>query len=288
MPEADLVSDHICLLGEGPVWDASRKSINWIDILNGRIHELFVLSRQHRVIELGEMVGAIAIHAGSGEYLAALQSGISVVDRETGAKRMLVHPELNKPRNRFNDGKYDPAGRFWVSTMSLTEEQGAGNLYMIEKDLEYKIMIEGTTIGNGLAWSSDQKTFYFIDTPTRTVSAFDYDIESGNITNKRVVITIPENEGFPDGMTIDSEDMLWIAHYGGWQVSRWNPVTGEKIRSIPLPVEHVTSCTFGGEDLNDLYITTARKDLDEKQLAEQSLAGNLFVVRDILHREAGN
>jgi sugar lactone lactonase YvrE len=131
-----------------------------------------------------------------------------------------------------------------------------------------------------MAWSSDYKTFYYIDTPTCEVVAYDFDLLTGNIGNKRVVIRIPPQEGFPDGMTIDNEGMLWIAHWDGWQVSRWNPNKGKKLLSIPLPVAQITSCTFGGDNLQDLYITSARVNLTEEQLKQQPLAGSLFVLRN--------
>ncbi|HMQ91403.1 MAG TPA: SMP-30/gluconolactonase/LRE family protein [Flavilitoribacter sp.] len=267
------------LLGEGPVWDARRQCICWVDILNGQIHEFTPAQNAYRRIQVNDMVGAVALRA-DGHFIAALKSGLAFVNRDTGAVRMLHDPEVHLPGNRFNDGKCDPAGRFWVGTMALSEEPGAGSLYMIEKDLSTARKIDGVTISNGLAWSPDHKTFYYIDTPTMEVVAYDYDIRTGEITRKRTVITIPENQGFPDGMTIDREGMLWIAHWDGWQVTRWDPRTGKQLLRLPLPVARVTSCTFGGADFRDLYITTAKVDLTEEQLTAQPLAGRLFVVED--------
>ena len=136
------------------------------------------------------------------------------------------------------------------------------------------------TISNGLAWSLDHKVLYYIDTPTLEVVGYDFDMENGNITNKRTIINIPKEEGFPDGMTIDNEGMLWIAHWGGWQVTRWNPSTGKKLSAIKLPVSNVTSCIFGGESMKDLYITSARKGLSVAELEKQPLAGSLFVIKE--------
>jgi sugar lactone lactonase YvrE len=250
-----------------------------VDILNGNIHEFCTVRGKHRILPVKEMVGAVALCT-NGDFLAALKRGLAFIDRRSGAVRQLFHPEAHLPENRFNDGKCDPAGRFWVGTMALSEKKEAGSVYMIEKDLSHSIKLKGVTISNGMAWSPDNKTFYFIDTPTFEVVAYDYDIKTGTITNRRVAITIPKKEGFPDGMTIDSEGMLWIAHWDGWQVARWNPATGEKLFSIPLPVARITSCTFGGEDLQDLYITSASIGLSEKQHEEQPLAGSLFVIRN--------
>ena len=138
--------------------------------------------------------------------------------------------------------------------------------------------IEGVSISNGMAWSADQKTYYYIDTPTHEVVAYDYEKVTGQISNKRVIIRIGDHEGHPDGMTIDSEDMLWIAHWNGWQLTRWNPKTGEKLHTIKMPVAKVTSCTFGGKDLDSLFITTAKVDLTDEELKQQPLAGSLFII----------
>ena len=193
---------------------------------------------------------------------------------------MLANPEQHLPGNRFNDGRCDPAGRFWAGTMALSEEEGAGNVYMMDQDGHVSTKIKDVTISNGLAWSADKKTLYYIDTPTHEIVAFDFDLTSGKISNKRAVIKIAKEEGSPDGMTIDSEDMLWIAHWGGWQVTRWDPRTGRQLNRIALPVSKVTSCTFGGDTLEDLYITTASVDLTEQEMKEQPLAGALFVVHN--------
>ncbi len=275
----EVIDTEPALLGEGPVWDAHRQCICWVDILNGHIHEFTPTRNTYRQIQVNDMVGAVALRT-NGHFIAALKSGLAFVNRDTGAVQMLHHPEVHLPGNRFNDGKCDPAGRFWVGTMALSEEPGAGSLYMIEKDLSHSRKIEGVTISNGMAWSPDHKTFYYIDTPTMEVVAYDYDIRTGEIAGKRTAITIPENQGFPDGMTIDREGMLWIAHWDGWQVTRWDPGAGTQLLSLSLPVARVTSCTFGGADFQDLYITTARVGLTEEQLAQQPLAGRLFVVAD--------
>ncbi|MBD0294580.1 MAG: SMP-30/gluconolactonase/LRE family protein [Flavisolibacter sp.] len=275
----EVLAPHCCLLGEGPVWDAANQSICWVDILNGNIHEFKLSKKQHRTIAVKDMIGAISLCT-NGDFLAAMKSGLALISRESGKIKILCHPEVHLPENRFNDGKCDPAGRFWAGTMAVSERAGAGSVYTIEKDFSHSVKMEGVTISNGMAWSPDNKAFYFIDTPTFEVVAYDYDIKSGNISNRRVAVTIPKKEGFPDGMTIDREGMLWIAHWDGWQVARWNPQTGQKLLSIPLPAARITSCTFGGEDLQDLYITSASIGLTEKQHEEQPFAGSLFVIKN--------
>lgn len=274
-----VVTPQLCSLGEGPVWDAATQTICWVDILRGQIHQ-FSLARQHlRTLEVGELVGTVALCT-NGEFIAAMQSGLAFIDRGTGERRFICAPEVHLPGNRFNDGKCDPANRFWVGSMALSEVASAGNLYMIGKDLSYTLKIPGVSVSNGLAWSPDHRTLYYIDTPTREVMAYDFNLATGAISRGRPVIQVDAAEGFPDGMTIDTEGMLWIAHWDGWQVSRWDPHTGEKLESFELPAARITSCTFGGPNLTDLYVTSASIGLSEEELARQPLAGALFVINN--------
>ncbi len=276
----EIVIDHQCLLGEGPVWDGNLKSICWVDILLGKIHEYTPDTKSHKTLSVNQMIGAIAI-CKSGHLIGALKNGFGFIDRKSGAVTMIANPEPHLPGNRFNDGKCDPQGRFWAGTMSHTDEPQKGCLYLLDKNLTVIEKIKKVSTSNGLAWSNDHGTLYYIDSPTQKVVAFNFDKISGEIKNKRTVVELSKNEGCPDGMTIDSEGMLWIAHWDGWQVSRWNPDTGKKIKKIPLPVSRVTSCSFGGENFGDLYITSARIGLNSDQLKSQPLAGSLFVVKNI-------
>ena len=221
-----IVLPHSCLLGEGPVWDAKRKLICWVDILNGEIHEYSPEQKTHRTIGLHQMIGSIAICT-NGNFIAALKNGFAFINRITGKIKMITNPENHLPNNRFNEGKCDPAGRFWAGTMSLSEEPGAGNVYVIQNDFAPIKKIGEVTISNGMAWSPDHQTFYYIDTPTFEIVAYDYDKVTGHINNKRTIIKIANEDGYPDGMTIDNEGMLWIAHWEGWQVTRWDPITVE-------------------------------------------------------------
>lgn len=267
------------LLGEGPVWDEQKQRVFWLDILNNTIHCYYPATKAYRYWSASDMVGAIVL--GEDDHLvAALRSGFTFVDLSTGKEIPIVDPEVHSPDNRFNDGKCDPAGRFWAGTMALSEKVEAGNLYMLDQDLTCTLKLPEVSISNGLAWTADARTFYYIDTPTQSVVAFDFSLTTAKITNKRAVIDIPKGEGFPDGMCIDTEGKLWIAHWDGWQVARWDPLSGKKLESIRLPVARITSCTFGGEKLQDLYITSAKVGLSAKQLAEQPLAGSLFVVNN--------
>lgn len=249
-----------------------------MNILDKKVNIYDPRSHKNREIQLDQMVGTV-VPRRAGGLVVALEKGFHFLDLETEELTPIDDPESHLPENRFNDGKCDPFGRFWAGTMSLSEEKGQGSLYCLGTDLRVDKKHGSLTISNGLAWSPDQKYMYLIDTPTKKVTRFDYNLKSGDIENPTEVIAFPEGVGAPDGMTIDEEGMLWIAHWGGAQVSRWNPETGEQVSSIPIPSLNVTSCAFGGENLDDLYVTTARKNTSEENLDRFPEAGGVFKVR---------
>ena len=272
-----VVTKHFCLLGESPVWDNKQKRIFWIDIMNGMIQYYYPASGKFGTFQLGQTIGSIALKR-SGGLIAALKSGFAEIDLNRETIRLNSEVETNLPDNRFNDGKCDPIGRFWAGTMSISNTPHAGSLYVLEKNFVCTKIV-GVSCSNGLAWSPDHKTLYYIDTPTSSVVAYDYNIITGNITNKNIVINIPKEEGYPDGMTIDKEGMLWIALWGGWKIARYNPRTGKQLYQFSLPVSRVSSCIFGGDTLEDIYITSARTGLSEDDLKNQPLSGSLFVIK---------
>lgn len=274
----EVVTNHHCLLGESPVWDASQNRICWIDILKGEIHYFYPDSNIHGTFAAGHILGAIAIKK-SGGLMAALKGGFAEIDLTKKTLQLVSAVETHLPDNRFNDGKCDPAGRFWAGTMSTSNTPHAGSLYVLEKDFTVSTKITGVTCSNGMAWSPDNTTLYYIDTPTGNVCAYNYDIINGSITNKRVVINIPEEKGYPDGMTIDAEGMLWIALWDGWKIIRYDPHTGKQLHQVILPVSKVTSCCFGGNSMEDIYVTSARTGVLENDLPSQPLAGSLFVIK---------
>ncbi|TDO86480.1 sugar lactone lactonase YvrE [Halanaerobium saccharolyticum] len=271
----ELVIDAGAQIAEGPFWDQEKQLLYWVDILGKTINIYNPATAANEVIQLEKMIGAL-IPTAKGKLLAALEDGLYLIDPETFKPRILVNPESNTAQTRFNDGKCDQKGRFWVGTMDLEENRELGKLYCLDQDLNLEEKVKNVKISNGLAWSLDNKTMYYIDSPTKEVLAFDYDLETAEISNKRTIISLAEGEGVPDGMTIDAEGKLWIAHFGGSQVSRWDSVSGEKIDSIQLPVSNVTSCAFGGKNLDELYITTASVGLSEEEKEKQPYAGGIF------------
>lgn len=251
----------------------------WTDIPAKAIHEYEPKTASFRIIPVEDNVGAMGLYD-SEKMIAVVKEGFAFIGKKEGEIHFIKRPEDALPETRFNDGKCDPRGRFFAGTMSLKGEKNRGSLFTLEKDLTVSKQVKDISVSNGLCWSPDLRYFYYIDTPTYQVSRFDYDGASGHISNRKVAINLSVRDGAPDGMTIDEEGKLWIAHWDGAQLTRWDPSTGQKLLSIPFPVSRITSCTFGGAQLQDLYVTTASAGLSVKQIQNQPLAGALFIVRD--------
>lgn len=264
-------------LGEGPSWDAEGNRLLWVDIESHQLHIYYPESGENVTYEVGQLIGAVVPYR-EDEVIVALYEGFHKYRLSTGELTFIANPEQDHPNNRFNDGKCDPFGRFWAGTMSLEDQKNRGSLYCLDHDLSIRKVLSNVSTSNGLGWSPDGSVMYYIDTPTSQVDAFDYDGITGSISNRRVAFKMPEDAGFPDGMTVDSEGMLWIAEWDGGRVGRWNPHTGDLLDTIEVPAGHVTSCVFGGSDLEDLYITTACAGMKDEDMEAQPLSGNLFRV----------
>ncbi|MFK7925094.1 MAG: SMP-30/gluconolactonase/LRE family protein [Bacteroidia bacterium] len=278
VPQAKLWHDGQNTLGEGAFWNAETQEFIWVDIegesfyiSNGDPHSV-------RKVVLDKKIGTIVADT-KGNFVVALENGIYSIDRKTEDLTLLSNPEAALPNNRMNDGKCDPAGRLWVGTMSMKNEGAVGALYRVEADGKTSKMVEPVSISNGIIWSLDHKTMYYIDTSLGNVRAYDYDQVSGDIANERIIIEVPRSMGYPDGMTIDAEGKLWIALWNGHAVSRWDPETGKLLQTIEVPALNVTSCAFGGPDLATLYITSARMATSAKQLGTYPAAGGVFTVK---------
>ncbi len=267
-----------CFLGEGPLWHAQRGSFFWVDIERGDLFEHHLSSGQTKTRHFPHRL-AVVLEGENGTLILGLDRRLARFDPETEVLEWLCEVENDLPLHRFNDGKVDPKGRIWIGTLSREFTPGAGSLYRIDADYRPVRVLSGLTISNGMAWTEDQSTFYFIDTPTRQIREFGFEAASGEITFRRVAVEVPEELGFPDGMCIDREGMLWVGHYGGFGVFRWNPKTGELLDQIKLPVPHVTSCCFGGEKLDHLLITTAQENLSEEELQKYPQSGDVFLVK---------
>jgi len=280
----ELLLDARAVLGEGPAWDASRGLLYWVDILAGRLHTYDPAGGIDCWVNVGENLSCVAPRPvslqtpGTG-LVIALNRGFMTYDLPSQQLVFLANPEPHLTGNRFNDGKCDPSGRLLAGTMDHEEKEASGSLYSLSPDGTLKTLLTGVRISNGLTWSPDYQTFYYIDTPTRQVTAYDYDLATGNIANPHPVVNVPIKLGWPDGMTSDAEGMLWVAMWGGAKLTRWDPSTGQLLEAIPVPALNATSCIFGGSDLTDLYITSARKGMSGGQLVEYPLSGGLFRVK---------
>jgi sugar lactone lactonase YvrE len=263
-------------LGEGPLWNAEEQALYWVDIPNCRVCRFYPATGVHECFDVDQRITALGLRA-SGGLIVTAAKGFASWDPQTQALDLISAPEeVENPHVRFNDAAVDRKGRFWAGTMNEVDPAAAdGCLYRLDPDGACHRVETGFTISNGVGWSPDNGTMYFTDSSRRVILAYDYDLETGAITHRRPFVHVPEEQGVPDGLTVDSEGFVWSAHWGGWKVTRYNP-HGDVDREIRLPAQNVTSCAFGGENLDELYITTARFGLSEAEQAGQPLAGDLF------------
>lgn len=267
-----------CFLGEGPLWIAELGCFFWVDIEKGNLHKYHLASEKLEIRHFPHYL-AVVLKGQNGKLILGLDRKLVRYDWDTEKMEELCEVEVNEPLHRFNDGKVDSKGRIWIGTLSTKFTENAGSLYRIGTDLKPEVQLKNLTISNGMAWTEDQEAFYFIDTPTRKIQEYSFAPETGEIEFRRIAVEIPENLGFPDGMCIDQKGMLWVAHYGGSGVYRWNPETGKLLDKIELPVPHVTSCCFGGKNLDVMLITTAQENLSADDLKKYPKSGDVFLVK---------
>jgi sugar lactone lactonase YvrE len=262
-------------LGECPLWDEREAMLWWVDSRWPAVKRLDPASGAVMMLVLPEVVGSIAFRERGG-LIAATKSGIHFLDAAGGALARAANPEARLPENRFNDGRCDRAGRFWVGTMSDVKRDPVGSLYRVDTDFTCIKLRNGIIIPNSLAFSPEGRTMYFADTNRHTIWSWDYHLASGAATNERVFADT--GSGRPDGSCVDAEGCLWNAEYGAWRLVRYTP-RGKVDRVVALPVANPTCCCFGGEDLDTLYVTTATQRLTPEELAQQPLAGSLLALR---------
>ncbi len=271
------VSEIRCVLGEGPLWSPGEQALYWIDIAGRQIHRLDG-DGVVRTWDVPAKPGCLALRAGGG-LVVALATGVHALDPDSGTVTLLVHPEPGQPANRLNDGAADARGRLWVGSMDDAEEKtDAGTLYRIDPDRTVTPTLTGLGVSNGIGWSPDGATMYHADSTSRTISAYDFDAATGEISGGRTFAT--DDDCYPDGLTVDADGYVWSAKWDGWRVVRYDP-SGTIDRVLPMPVQRPSCVAFGGADLDRLYVTSARTNLSPAALAAGPLAGALLVVEDL-------
>jgi sugar lactone lactonase YvrE len=261
-------------LGEGPVWDGRIGSIVWVDIPRGKVLIFDPRCRSLREFDVGQPVGAVAPRVAGG-YALAVRDGFATLDAATGAVELIAPVEQNDLKGRMNDGSCDLNGRFWAGTMAEEETPRAGSLYRLDPNGSVTRILGDVTISNGIDWSLDGRLMYYIDTATQGIDVFDFDAEGGAVSGRRQLIAVEPDAGAPDGLTVDAEGSLWVALWGGAAVRRYAP-DGALDRVVGLPATLITSVAFGGDDLDELYVSSARAYLSAHEQAEQPHAGKLF------------
>ena len=274
----ELEYEYPATVGEGPIWDCQHEELIWIDVLEGQIFFYSPLTKSQRIVSVNDHVGAVAFDQNY-DLVIAQRDGISQYSRSSN-QISYIKKVIESPDIRFNDGSVDKFGRFVVGSMGYEPNGDTGTLYSYSLYEELKVLLPKVGISNGICWNSDSTRMYYIDSLTQSIQCFGYDLENGEISNGRELVKFPESEGTPDGMTIDTEGNLWVAMWGGAQIVQLNP-SGQIMRRVPLPVTNVTSLTFGGPELNILYITTARYSLSDAMLEKEPLAGSLFKIEGV-------
>jgi sugar lactone lactonase YvrE len=265
-------------LGETPIWVPEEKSLYWVDFIRNTIFRMDVKTKMHESFKPDMPVRALC-RRDSDSWLVITQAGLAFWDSSSNKCELIVDPYEDQPDLELNDGAIDRQGRLVVGSFnSARPDASDGSLYRLDSDRSLHKLDKNIALSNGIALSPDGKTLYVSEMSAYRISAYDYEIESGTVDNRRVFVAIPEDGGKPDGLTVDSQGFVWAAHWGGWRVARYDPA-GKLEREIRLPVALVTSMGFGGENLDELYLTTAWYELSDRQRREQPLAGDLFRIQ---------
>lgn len=272
--EVELVHKIKCDLGEGPVWQEETQCLYWVDILNFKLYRLATATSNLVEYPMPSEISCFAF-GDDGLIYVALSDGLYSFDETSQQLSFVGRPDDLEDSHRFNDGKCDSSGRFYMGTMDKVYGKATGSLYSVDKTMFFtKHVDKKFVVPNGLSWNDALKKFYHVDTTKGNINAYVYDKQTGAISAPKTIIHVDASQGSPDGMTIDDEGMLWVCHWGGYKICRYNPATGQKIEEIKMPCDKPTSCCFGGADMKDLYITTA--SIDD---AKGELAGSVFKVK---------
>ena len=278
--EIEQLVDCQTILGEGPLWDVDQQRIYWIDSFGNKVYRATADGREIETWDVPEKIGSIALRNDGKGAVVALRTGFHLLDFATGEIDFISDPEADIETTRMNDGKVDKAGRFIVGSMDMEEEAPNGALYRLDADFSWSRLASGIMVSNGPCWSPDGGTFYFTDTWSEDLWAYDYDAEAGTIANRRTFASTKGQDGVPDGSTVDAEGFVWNAQVYGGEVVRYAP-DGSVDRRIEMPVKKVTSVMFGGPELDTLYVTSMAKPPLPHLPEDGPLGGSLFVIRGL-------
>ena len=262
------------ICGEGPLWIPEERALYWVDIDGCKAHRFQLENGEVKSWDFPEKTGWILPREGRSDFIAGCKSGIYSVDFESGVREKMLDPESEIPENRFNDAKVDAEGRIWTGSTDDLEVNPTGWLYRIDADWSFSKWDGPYIVPNGPAITNDGGTLYHVDSLGRRIYAFDKN-DDGSLSNRRLFVKLQSSDGYPDGLTVDDENAIWLAHWGGSRITRFLP-DGTIDGILEIPVPQVTSCTFGGPDRNLLFITTASRDLDLKKFP---LAGGVFCTK---------
>ena len=273
-----VIGDVRATLGEGLCWSPSSQSLWWVDILEHRLYR-DAISGAHAAWSFDETISAVAERRQGAGLAVTLRRGLALFDPASRALVRLDEPEREREGNRFNDGKCDTQGRFWGGTMDFAVRAPTGALYRFDATGHAERAIDlAWIVTNGPTWTQDGRTMFVNDTVHRRVVAYAFDPATGAVGASREWLVLPEADGHPDGMTTDAAGRIWIAHWGGACVTCHDPASAAELARIALPTDHITNVAFGGADMTTLFISSAKFELSDTQLAAQPLAGALFAV----------
>jgi len=278
MSQIECVVNDRNLVGELPMWCARTQRLWWIDVRKPAMYSYDPETRTRAAYALpeGQAIGSYVFRDRGGMVLA-LRDGFYGFDPASSRLEFLHHPEKDKPENRLNDGKCDRRGRFWVGSMFDPRREPHGSFYRFDPDLSCHCQFNDIIIPNAVAFSLDNKTLYFGDTTKQTIWAFDFDLDAGTISKRRVFQDLTAQPGRPDGATVDAEGFLWNAEFAGKRIVRYAP-DGRVDRVIPMPASNPTCCGFGGRNLDVLFVTTSCARFTPEQLAAEPHSGGLLAL----------
>ena len=273
----DVISEVSSLLGESPLWHPIENCLYWVDIVTASLYRFDPGTKHIEKFCLSSELGCIGWRA-KGGLIAALRDRFVTIDTETGFEHVVSYPWKNKKNVMFNDGKCDRHGRFWAGTKDIQEKNSVAALYCLDTaGVSSEFLSNRFTVSNGIAWSLDNSRMYICDSPKRQIYQYDFDLATGRLGPCRVFAQVAANQGFPDGLTVDSEGYVWSCHWDGWQITRYSP-QGVVDHVIAVPVPRPTSCCFGGPHLTTLYVTSASVGLSASALLEAPYSGQIFSI----------